>query len=113
MVEVVMHPGLPEDQGHTLWKRDFLGASGLFGATLKPCPRSAVAALVDELELFGMGASWGGYESLVLPQDPNAVRSVTPWPYEGQCVRFHIGLEDTDDLISDLGAGFKLLEAAL
>ena len=113
MVEVVMHPALTEDPGHELWKRDFLGASGLFGITLKPCPRKAVAAMVDGLELFGMGASWGGYESLVLPQDPNAFRSVTPWPYEGQCLRFHIGLEDTDDLITDLDAGFKRLEAAL
>ena len=73
----------------------------------------AIAALVDELELFGMGASWGGYESLILPQDPNAFRSVTPWPYEGQCVRFHIGLEDPDDLIADLSAGFKRLKAAM
>ena len=113
MVEVVMHPALTEDPGHDLWMRDFLGASGLFGITLKPCPRKAVAAMVDGLELFGMGASWGGYESLVLPQDPNAFRSVTPWPYEGQCLRFHIGLEDTDDLITDLDAGFKRLEATL
>ena len=113
MVEVVMHPAMPEDPGHALWKRDFLGASGLFGTTLKPCSRDAVAALVDDLELFGMGASWGGYESLILPQDPNAFRTVTPWPYEGQCVRFHIGLEDPDDLIADLSAGFKRLKAAM
>jgi cystathionine beta-lyase len=113
MVEVVMHPALPNDPGHSLWKRDFQGASGLFGVTLKPCSRKAVAALVDDLELFGMGASWGGYESLILPQDPNAFRSVTPWPYEGQCVRFHIGLEDPDDLIADLTAGFKRLKAAM
>ena len=107
-----MHPALTEDPGHGLWMRDFLGASGLFGITLKPCPRKAVAAMVDGLELFGMGASWGGYESLVLPQDPNTFRSVTTWPYEGQCLRFHIGLEDTDDLITDLDAGLKRLEAA-
>ena len=113
MVEVVMHPALPNDPGHTLWKRDFQGASGLFGTTLRPCPRKAIAALVDDLELFGMGASWGGYESLILPQDPNAFRSVTPWPYEGQCLRFHIGLEDSDDLIADLSAGFKRLKAAM
>ena len=113
MVECVMHPALPDDPGHELWKRDFLGASGLFGITLKPCPRSAIAALVDDLELYGMGASWGGYESLILPTDPNSMRSVTTWPYEGQCMRFHIGLEDPDDLIDDLKAGFKRLQAAM
>ncbi|MFP6749026.1 MAG: cystathionine beta-lyase [Alphaproteobacteria bacterium] len=113
MVECVMHPALPDDPGHALWKRDFLGASGLFGITLKPCPRGAIAALVDDLELYGMGASWGGYESLILPTDPNAMRSITPWPYEGQCMRFHIGLEDPDDLIADLSAGFKRLKAAM
>ncbi|MDA1099493.1 MAG: cystathionine beta-lyase [Proteobacteria bacterium] len=112
MVECVMHPALPDDPGHALWKRDFLGASGLFGITLKPCPRSAIAALVDDLELYGMGASWGGFESLILPTDPNAMRTVTPWPYEGQCMRLHIGLEDPDDLIADLKAGFKRLQAA-
>ncbi len=113
MVECVMHPALPDDPGHELWKRDFLGASGLFGFTLKPCPRSAVAALVDDLELYGMGASWGGFESLILPTDPNAMRSVTPWPHEGQCMRLHIGLEDSDDLIADLKAGFKRLQSAI
>ncbi|MDP6342625.1 MAG: cystathionine beta-lyase, partial [Alphaproteobacteria bacterium] len=111
-VECVMHPALPDDPGHALWKRDFLGASGLFGITLKPCPRSAVAALVDGLELFGMGASWGGYESLVLVTSPNGSRSVRPWPHEGQTVRFHIGLEDPDDLIADLAAGLDRLRAA-
>jgi len=113
MVECVMHPALPGDPGHALWKRDFLGASGLFGITLKPCPRSAIAALVDDLELYGMGASWGGYESLILPTDPNSMRSVTPWPHEGQCMRFHIGLEDPGDLIADLADGFKRLKAAM
>ncbi|MDP6831656.1 MAG: cystathionine beta-lyase [Alphaproteobacteria bacterium] len=113
IIECVMHPALPDDPGHGLWKRDFLGASGLFGTTLKPCPREALAALIDGLELYGMGASWGGYESLILPQDPNASRTVTPWPYEGQCLRFHIGLEDPDDLIADLDAGFKRLRAAM
>ena len=113
MVECVMHPALPHDPGHALWKRDFLGASGLFGITLKPCPRSAIAALVDDLELYGMGASWGGYESLILPTNPNAMRSVKPWPHEGPCMRLHIGLEDPDDLIDDLKAGFKRLQAAM
>lgn len=113
VIECVMHPALPDDPGHELWKRDFKGASGLFGTTLKPCSRDALAALIDGLELFGMGASWGGYESLILPQDPNAGRTVTPWPYDGQCLRFHIGLEDPGDLIADLDAGFNRMRAAM
>jgi len=111
-VERVMHPALPEDPGHALWKRDFLGASGLFGFVLKPCPRSALAALVDELELFGMGASWGGYESLILPTNPQAFRTATGWPHEGPTMRVHAGLEAVEDLIADLEAGFRRLRAA-
>lgn len=111
-VERVMHPALPDDPGHALWRRDFLGASGLFGVTLKPCAEDRVAALVDDLELFGMGASWGGYESLVLVTQPNNFRSARPWPHEGPTLRFHAGLEDVDDLIADLEAGFRRFHAA-
>jgi cystathionine beta-lyase len=110
-VECVMHPALPGDPGYDLWKRDFLGSSGLFGITLKPCSRAKLAALVDNLELFGMGASWGGYESLVLVTNPNAARSVRKWPYEGPSVRFHAGLEDPDDLIEDLSGAFARMRA--
>ncbi|HZD26272.1 MAG TPA: PLP-dependent transferase, partial [Alphaproteobacteria bacterium] len=101
-IECVMHPALPEDPGHVLWRRDFLGASGLFAVTLKPCSHDAVAALVDGLELFGLGASWGGYESLVLVANPNSMRVARKWPHRGPVIRFHAGLEDPDDLIEDL-----------
>ncbi len=108
----VLHPALPDDPGHALWKRDFAGASGTFGFVLKPCAKEAVAAFADGLELFGIGYSFGGYESLVLPVDPAAIqRSVTPWR-EGPTVRLHIGLEDPDDLIADLSLGLaRLVEA--
>lgn len=111
-VDCVMHPALPSDPGHDLWKRDFLGASGLFGVTLKPASRAAVAAFVDSLELFGMGASWGGYESLVLVTSPNNFRDVRRWPYEGPTLRFHAGLEALEDLTDDLETAFKRFNAA-
>ena len=112
-VERVLHPALPSDPGHALWKRDFAGASGLFGVVLKPVGERAYAALVDGLELFGIGASWGGYESLVMPMSPGDTRSATKWPHPGPCVRFHAGLEHPDDLIADLETGFGRLRANL
>ena len=108
-VECVMHPALPDDPGHRIWQRDFLGASGLFGVTLKPAPDAAVAAFVDQLALFGLGASWGGYESLLAVTQPNRMRHVRPWPHAGQTLRFHAGLEDAGDLIEDLTAGFQAM----
>lgn len=108
----VLHPGLPSHPGHAIWKRDFTGASGLFAVILQPAPRAAIAALVDHLELFGMGYSWGGYESLVLPFDPRPYRTATTWSSEGQALRFHIGLEDVADLKADLEAGFERFNAA-
>ncbi len=105
----VIHPGLESHPGHAIWKRDFLGASGLFAFVLKPVPKPAVAAMLEGLELFGMGASWGGFESLVLPFDPSAYRTATTWKTEGPCVRIHIGLEDVGDIKSDLDAGFSRL----
>ncbi len=108
----VLHPGLETDPGHAIWKRDFLGASGLFAFILKPAPKAAVAAMLEGLELFGMGASWGGFESLVLPFDASAYRTATKWQPEGPCVRIHIGLEDVEDLKADLDAGFDRLRAA-
>jgi len=108
----VIHPGLPSHPSHAIWKRDFTGASGLFAAVLKPAPIEAVAAFVDQLEFFGMGYSWGGYESLVLPFDPRSYRTATTWTDEGQALRFHIGLEDVDDLKADLDAGFARFNAA-
>ena len=109
----VLHPALPSDPGHALWRRDFTGASGLFTVILKSASPAAVAALVDGLELFGIGASWGGFESLVLPFDPSAYRTVTRWQAEGPALRFHIGLEDLDDLKRDLDAGFGRLRATV
>jgi cysteine-S-conjugate beta-lyase len=112
-VERVLHPALPGDPGNALWKRDFTGASGLFGVVLKPVGGKAFAALVDGLELFGLGASWGGYESLVMPTHPEELRSVTQWTLPGPCFRIHAGLEHPDDLTADLEAGFARLRAAL
>jgi cystathionine beta-lyase len=105
----VLHPALPSCPGHDLWTRDFKGASGLFSIVLKPVPKSSVAAMLDGLELFGMGYSWGGFESLALPFDPSAYRTATKWDAEGPAIRFHIGLEDVDDLKADLAAGFARL----
>jgi cysteine-S-conjugate beta-lyase len=107
----VLHPGLSTDPGHSIWKRDFLGASGLFSIILRPTSERAVAAMLDGLVLFGMGYSWGGYESLVIPFDPSTYRTATAWKAEGQALRFHIGLEDVGDLIADLEAGFARLNA--
>jgi cystathionine beta-lyase len=105
----VVHPGLPGDPGHAIWKRDFTGASGLFSIVLKPVPRDRVAAMLDGLSLFGMGYSWGGFESLILPFDPSAYRTATKWTAEGPAIRLHIGLEDVEDLKADLEAGFARL----
>lgn len=111
-VRRVLHPALPEDPGHAIWKRDFTGASSLFSIVLEPAPQKAVAAMLDNLALFGMGASWGGYESLVLPFDCAAYRTATEWKPGGPCVRVHIGLEDLEDLKEDLDQGFRRLREA-
>ncbi len=108
-VERVLHPALPSHPGHQLWRRDFTGASGLFALVLKPVSHSALAAMLDGLTLFGMGYSWGGFESLILPFDPRDYRTATKWQVEGQAVRLHVGLEDVEDLKADLDAGFARL----
>lgn len=108
----VLHPALPDHPGHALWRRDFSGASGLFGALIRPVPRAALAAFFDRLELFGMGWSWGGYESLCILTDPAKSRSAVPWTRPEPLLRFHAGLEDPDDLIADLEAGFAAMAAA-
>lgn len=107
----VIHPALPTDPGHDLWKRDFTGASGLFSIVLKPVPHASVAAMLDGLSLFGMGYSWGGFESLILPFDPSAYRTATTWQAEGPALRLHVGLEAVEDLKADLEAGFARLTA--
>jgi cystathionine beta-lyase len=111
-VERVLYPALPEDPGHALWQRDFLGACGLFGMLLKPCPTRAWHAFIEGLELFGLGASWGGYESLILPNHPERNRTATTWDPTFPSIRIHAGLEDPDDLIADLEQGFERLRAA-
>jgi cysteine-S-conjugate beta-lyase len=108
----VLHPALESHPGHAVWRRDYSGASGLFSIVLRPCPQAAVNAFVNALTLFGIGASWGGYESLAIPFDCTAARSATTWAPGGPTVRFHIGIEDVDDLIDDLKGGFAALAAA-
>jgi cysteine-S-conjugate beta-lyase len=101
----VLHPALPDCPGHDIWSRDFKGSSGLFSFVLRGGGDSDRTQLIDGLELFGIGYSWGGFESLVVPVDPAPVRTVTDWQAEGPLVRLHIGLEDPDDLIEDLERG--------
>ena len=108
-VERILYPPLPADPGHTLWKRDMSGAPGLFGIVLKQDAGGALNALVDAVELFGRGYSWGGHESLLVPVYPE--RSVAPCPYDGRLFRISAGLEDADDLIDDLKRGFVALRA--
>jgi cysteine-S-conjugate beta-lyase len=108
----VWHPALPSHPGHHIWKRDFTGACGLFAVVLKPVPDKAVHAFLNALTLFGIGASWGGYESLAIPFNCQKVRTATTWMPGGPTVRFHVGLEDVRDLLADLERGFAALAAA-
>jgi cysteine-S-conjugate beta-lyase len=98
----VLHPALPGDAGHALWRRDFAGASGLFGFTLMGADTAGRARFIDALAHFGIGYSWGGYESLIVPCDPAPLRSAVPWVERNPLVRLSIGLEDAGDLIADL-----------
>jgi cystathionine beta-lyase len=115
-VNRVLHPALPSCPGHDLWARDFSGSSGLFSFVLNGGTDAARAALIDTLELFGIGYSWGGFESLAIPVDPARCRSATPWPPDGGAnalvVRLHIGLEDPADLIADLAKGLAAFTMA-
>lgn len=108
----VLHPALPDCPGHAIWERDFTGAAGLFSCIMDGGDEDAVAAFVDGLELFGIGYSWGGYESLALPVDPTPDRTATEWHSAGPVIRFNIGLEDCDDLIADLAKGLERYEKA-
>ncbi len=109
----VMHPALHDDPGHPLWFRDFDGACGLFGVCLKPCPKEAVDAFLNSLTLFGMGYSWGGFESLIVPTSDAIERTASPWAPPGPTLRIHAGLETPDDLIADLERGFAALRGVL
>jgi cystathionine beta-lyase len=108
----VLHPALAGNAGHEIWARDFTGASGLFGVELKPASPEAVAAMLDGLEHFGMGYSWGGFESLVIPFDAKPIRTASQWRPQGPTLRLHIGLEDVEDLLTDLERGFARLNVA-
>ena len=110
-VAEVLYPALPGARGHALWKRDFVGASSLFGIVLHPVAAERVAAMLDGMQLFAMGFSWGGFESLLIPTWPERTRTATRWEPAGPCLRLYVGLEDPDDLIADLAAGFQRLSA--
>lgn len=108
----VIHPALESDPGHAIWKRDFTGSTGLFSIVLKPAPQKAVDSFLDTLKLFGMGYSWGGFESFVIPFDCASYRTATTWNPGGPTLRFHIGLESLDDLKADLASAFEAFNAA-
>lgn len=108
----VLHPARADHPQHPLWRRDFSGASGLFAIELVPGQRSQLAAMIDGLAYYGLGASWGGYESLVLPVEPATSRTATRWQAEGPLLRVHAGLEDIADLIDDMAAGLARYTAA-
>ncbi len=109
-VEKVLCPMLPDDPGYALWKRDMTGGASLFSVLLKPYTHAQMARMIDDLELFGLGYSWGGFESLVITFDAARSRTATEWKHKGVNLRLHIGLEHPDDLIADLKAGFARLE---
>ena len=109
-VDKILYPALPNDSGYKIWKRDFLGASGLFGITLKNTKKSLVNKMLNNLKLFNMGYSWGGYESLILPIEPEKLRDTYKWKNDCGTLRIHVGLEDPADLINDLKDNFKILK---
>ncbi len=109
-VNRVLYPALDSDPGHAVWRRDFTGANGLFGIILKPVSHAAIAAFTNGLRHFGLGYSWGGYESLIVPA--HFVRTAKPFAADGPLLRIHAGLEDADDLVADLAAGFERMSAA-
>jgi cystathionine beta-lyase len=111
-VRRVIHPALASHPDHALFARDFRGAGSVFAVLLEPGPRAALAAMVDGLELFGMGWSWGGYESLCLPITPERIRTAVKWDEPGPMLRIHTGLEGLDDLKADLAAALERYRAA-
>ena len=108
-IDRVLHPALDSCPGHEFWRRDFKGSTGLFSICLKKGRRADMAVMLDHLRHFGMGFSWGGYESLIMPMEPQKIRTATTWNAPGQLLRLHIGLEDPQDLIADLAQGLERL----
>jgi len=109
-VKQVLHRALPGAPGHAIWKRDFSGACSLFGVEFRPeYSVASTHAFVEALELFGIGASWGGFESLALPTTGFVTRTASAAKFAGPLVRLHIGLEDVDDLTADLDQGLKVM----
>lgn len=110
-VSKILYPALESDEGHKLWKRDFTGAAGLFTIVLdRKYSNESLARMLDKLHYYGMGYSWGGYESLILPIDATSARTATKWAHANKtCLRINVGLEDVEDLKEDLIAGFKRL----
>ncbi len=113
LVHQVLHPALEDAPGHDIWRRDFSGASGLFSIVLTGGKLENIGVMVDPMEHFAMGFSWGGYESLILPADPAQTRTAVPWVAPGPLLRLQIGLEDTADLIADLDAGLARFQEIL
>jgi cysteine-S-conjugate beta-lyase len=111
-VKRVLYPALESDPGHAIWKRDFDGAASLFSLVLAPVANNAIAAFVNALALFGIGSSWGGYESLITVAHAEKCRTATRWNPGGPTIRLHIGLEDPDDLIADLEQAFARMKQA-
>lgn len=111
-VDRVIHPAHKNCPGHAIWKRDFTGSSGLFGVVLKPVPLPALKQFFNAFKLFGIGFSWGGYESLCVHVHPERYRTATEWTEEGPVLRFHAGLEDTEDLTNDLDRAFTAMARA-
>jgi len=108
-VQNILYPAFPKFNGYKIWKRDFKGSTGLFGFTIKINSNRKLNKMLNNLKLFGIGYSWGGYESLILPVEPEKYRETYQWSKKQKTIRIHTGLEDIDDLIDDLKYGFKIL----
>ena len=109
-VNRVLYPALPDNPGYKIWKKDFKGASGLFGVVLENTRKDLIYKMLNNLKLFNMGYSWGGYESLILPVNPEKIRDTYKWNHMDLTLRIHAGLEDPDDLINDLKDNFNILK---
>jgi len=109
-VNRVLYPALPDNPGYKIWKKDFNGASGLFGVVLENTRKDLIYKMLNNLKLFNMGYSWGGYESLILPVNPEKIRDTYKWNHMDLTLRIHAGLEDPEDLINDLKDNFNILK---